>query len=126
MREFFRRAVVKSWLALPLERLKSIVCNKIIVREAVKFYSECWRERCKVLHTPEHKKSRLRDEIKQMKIQAAKGDKVNFETHVNLHPMNENETSIHKIKSWVTKARMFRANAKNAAQQDIRKFGNIR
>ena len=36
-------------------------------------------------------------------MHAPKGDKMNFETCVNLHPMNENETSIHKMRSWVKK-----------------------
>ena len=98
----------------------------MIAQEAVKCYSECWRKRCKALHTPEHEKSSLREEIKQIKIQATKGDNVDFETYVNLCPMNENKTSIHKMKSWVKKARIFRANPKDAAQQDIRKFGIIR
>ena len=40
--------------------------------------------------------------------------------------MNENETPIHKMRTWVNKARLFRSNAKDATQQDIRKFGKIR
>ena len=87
--------VVKIWVALPLERLNFIVCDKIIVREAVKFHSECWKEMCEALHTPEHEVSSLREDIKQIKMQAAKGDKENFKTCVNLHPMNESETSVH-------------------------------
>ena len=59
-------------------------------------------------------------------MHAAKGDKVDFETYVNLYPMNENETSIHDIRSWANKARLFRANAKDDTQQDIRKFRVIR
>ena len=58
-------------------------------------------------------------------MQAAKGEKLKFESYVNLHPMNENETSVHKMKLWVNKARMFRAKAKDNVQQDIRKFGKI-
>ena len=59
-------------------------------------------------------------------MQAAQGEKVNFESYVNLCPMNENETSVCKMKLWVKKARMFRAKAKDNVQQDIRKFGTIR
>ena len=59
-------------------------------------------------------------------MQPAKGDKVNFETCINLHPMNENETSVHKMKSWVKKAKMIRVNAKDDAQQDTRMFRTIR
>ena len=54
MREVFREVVVKFWVALPLERINFRVHDKIIVREAVECYSECWRERCEAFHTPEH------------------------------------------------------------------------
>ena len=74
---------------MPLERVKFIVHNNIIAREAVKFYSECWKERCKALHAPEYEMITLREEVKQIKMQAAKGDKVNFESFANLCPMNE-------------------------------------
>ena len=57
-------------------------------------------------------------------MQAATGDKVNFESYANLCPMNENETSVHKMKSWVKKARMFRAKAKHNVQQDMKKVLN--
>ena len=39
---------------------------------------------------------------------------------------NENKTSVCEMKSWVKKARMFRTNAKDNVQQDIRKFGTLR
>ena len=126
LREIFRGVVVTNWVAMPLERVNFLAHNKIIVREAVKFYSECWKERCKALHTPEYEISSLREEIKQIKMQEAKEDKVNFETYVNLYPMNENETSVCKMKSWVKIATMFRANAKENVQQDTRKFRMIR
>ena len=58
-------------------------------------------------------------------MQAATGEKLNFESYVNLYPINENETSVHKMKIWVHKARMFRAKAKDNVQQDIREFGKI-
>ena len=41
MREVFRGVVVKHWVALPLEGINFRVHDKIIVREAIKFYSEC-------------------------------------------------------------------------------------
>ena len=53
------------------------------------------------MHTPKHEKINLNNEIKQIKIDAAKGDKVNYERHVNVCPINKNETSIHTIRSWV-------------------------
>ena len=67
----------------------------------------------------------MREEVKQIKMQAATGEKLNFGSYVNLCPMNEKETSVHKMKSWVRKARVFRTNAKDNIQQDIKKFGMI-
>ena len=79
-----------------------------------------------MLRTTDYEMSSLREEIKQIKMDSAKGGKVNFETYVNLCPMNENETLVHKTQSRVKKARMFRANTKYNVQQDIRKFETIR
>ena len=67
----------------------------------------------------------LREEVKQIKMQAAKGEKINYELHVDLHPINEKETSVDRMKSWIKKARMFRVNDKDNVQQDIRNFGTI-
>ena len=55
------------------------------------------------MRAPECEMITLWEEIKQIKMQAAKGDKVNFESHANLCPMNENETTVHKMKLWVKK-----------------------
>ena len=67
----------------------------------------------------------LREEVKQIKMQASKGEKVDYERHVDSHPMNEKETCVKRMKSWIKKARMFRAHAKDNVQQDIMKFGTI-
>ena len=58
MRKVFRGVVVKSWVALPLEIIK-VSKNKKLVREAVELHSACWRERCNMLHSPEHEKLSL-------------------------------------------------------------------
>ena len=50
---------VKSWVVLPLERINFRVHDKTLVREAVKLHVECWIERCKALHSPEHEKISL-------------------------------------------------------------------
>ena len=67
----------------------------------------------------------LREEVKQIKMQASKGKKVDYERHVDLHPISENETCVKRMKLWIKKARMFRARAKDNVQQDIRKFGTM-
>ena len=78
MREVFKGVVVKCWVPLPLQRINFRVHNKIIVREAVEFYSKCWRERCEALHTPEHENTSLNNDMKQTKEDAAKEIKVNY------------------------------------------------
>ena len=67
----------------------------------------------------------LREEFKQIKMQASKGEKVDYEMHVDLYPMNEKENCVKRMKSWIKKARIFRANVKDDVQQDIRKFETI-
>ena len=103
MREVVRGVVVKSWIALPSERMHFRVHNKIVVREAVEFYSACWRERCKVLYSPEHEKIILNKDIKQIKENAAKGENFNYKRHVELCHVNENITSIEVMRLWIKK-----------------------
>ena len=81
------------------------MCDETTVCEAVEFHSERWRERHKALHVPEHEKISLSNE-----------DKVNYERHVKLHPIAENEASTDAVRSWSNKARQFRASAKDAKQ----------
>ena len=67
----------------------------------------------------------LREEVKQIKMQASKGEKVDYEWYVDLHPISEKETCLKSMKLWIKKARMFRARAKDDVRQDIRKFGTL-
>ena len=76
MREIFRGVVVKSWVALPVERLNFRVRDETLFREVVKFCSEHFRERCKALHAPEHEKISLSDEVKQTNMMLLKGRKL--------------------------------------------------
>ena len=67
----------------------------------------------------------LREEVKQIKMQTSKGKKIDHEMYVYLCPMNEKENCVKNMKSWIKKSRIFRENAKDYVQQDIRKFGMI-
>ena len=51
---------------------------------------------------------------------------MNYERHISLYQINENTVKIGGIRSWIKKARKFRANAKDTKQKDIRKFGVMR
>ena len=53
VREFFRGVVVKSWVAMPVESADFKRHNKIFIKKA-EFCSECWKERCNMLHSPEY------------------------------------------------------------------------
>ena len=88
MRKSFRRLVVKSWVALLLERIKFSKHDKILVREEVEFYSACWRERYNVFHSPEYEKISLNKEIKQIKDDVAKREKANYDRCFNFGHVN--------------------------------------
>ena len=105
VRLVFRGVIFKSWVVLPLERIKFSKHNKILVREEVELHSTHWKKRCNVLHSPEHEKISLNKEIKQIKDEAETREKVNHERHVNLHHINENTASIRGMRLWIKKAR---------------------
>ena len=57
LREFLRGVAVKSWVALPLERIKFKKHNTFLIKISADFCSECWRERYSVIHSPECRKN---------------------------------------------------------------------
>ena len=52
VREVFRGILVKNWVGLPVESTEFKKHNKILINKVVEFYSECCKDRFKMLHSP--------------------------------------------------------------------------
>ena len=70
VREVFKGVVVKNWEVLPFESIEFTNHNKLLIKKAVEFYSEYWKDRSNVLHPPEIRKQNLSREIKATKSEA--------------------------------------------------------
>ena len=57
------------------------------------------------------------------KKEAIKGEKENYDMHVNVCPTNEDAATIEETRLLIRKARTCRANSDDSKQQDIRNFG---
>ena len=57
MRETFRGAVVKEWVAMPNETIDYSKHDNALIEKGVRLHSECWNQRCTALHNPDAKKN---------------------------------------------------------------------
>jgi len=120
MREVFRGIVVRDWVAMPIECIDFTPCNKVLIKKALNFYSECWNNRCVVMHSPEVRKQHLRKDIKAIKLEAISGIIQNYNRYVNAYPINEELATVESMRILIKKATVFRSNTKRSGQQDIR------
>ena len=44
---------------LPFESIEFMTHNKLLIKKAEEFHSECWKDRCNVLHSHEIRKQHL-------------------------------------------------------------------
>ena len=60
MRNLFHGMVVKCLIGDDFNNSDDRKCNKVMMKESVLFYSECWLDRCKASHDEEKQKERLK------------------------------------------------------------------
>ena len=56
IREVLKGIAVKNWVLFPVESTEFKKYNKILINKEFDFYSECWKDRFKMLHSPEIRK----------------------------------------------------------------------
>ena len=59
MQNLFRGIVVKSWKGNNFENSANYKHKKVIVKESVRFYNECWVDWHNALHNEEEQKNRM-------------------------------------------------------------------
>ena len=69
-----------------------------------------------------HEKT-LKQKIKGIKAETAKGEKLNCDRHINLHKKKEDKEKTQRIIVWIRKARTFRENSVDIKKYAIRNFG---
>ena len=75
-----------------------------------------------MLHCPEIRKKHLRRETKAIKSEAMNRTIVNHNRYVHSHTSNEYLATVESMSIWIKKVRVFRVNARNSKQQDMRNF----
>ena len=65
--------------------------DKVRVKKCVKYYHECWKRRCVVLHDPSVQRKVLQENVVAIKEEANRGK--GLRRNLELHSMNENEVS---------------------------------
>ena len=74
MSELFRGYVVLDWKDANFDCRKYSKLNKIIVRNSVTFYNECWKDRNESMHDEQKQKERLRKWFEKEKAKAEQSE----------------------------------------------------
>ena len=111
IKALFRGVIVKEWVAVNNENINYHECNRKIVKSCIRFYHDCWKERCEALHKDDKQKEALEEEIKNMKEEANKGTIKGIKNYVDVHKIEEKEEKVSTMKEWRAGFRSFVKNA---------------
>ena len=71
--------------------------NKVLIKNCVKHYHDCWKRRCVVLHSLEVQRKVLKEDVLAMMEEGSKHEVIGLRRHVEVHKMNENEVTIEEM-----------------------------
>ena len=106
MREVLRGIMAKDWVEILVESMCFTQHDKLLSKNSMEFYSECWNNRCVVLHSPVIRKQCLRKETKAIKLEAMNVTIENQNRHANACPINEESETLESMSTWIKKVRV--------------------
>ena len=122
----FRGVIVKCWVMENINSVNFHPHNKVLIAHFVKYYYECWKIRCVVLHSLDVKKKLLKEDILEILEEASKDEVVGLRRHAEVHKMNDNNGIISKMVSWVRSERLFERRATKSVHKDMINMTNAR
>ena len=123
MRNVIRRTSIKSWTYNEFDANEDRKCNKIIVKESVTFHTECWVDRCKVMHDEEEQKKRLSQWCGNALNEMLNGES-EARRHVERTRLNIDRAPNEHVRSWMLEALKMKKKLKKHPQNYIRRFFN--
>ena len=122
----FRCVIVKYWVMDNSSITCFHPCNKVLTKNFIKHYHECWEIRCVALHSQDMQKKVLKEDFLAMIEEASKDEMTGLRRHAEVHKTNENNATIEEMTSWVRSVRMFKRRATKRVNQDVRNMINVR
>ena len=121
MRNLFRGIVIKIWVVTNFEKSEDRKYNKIIVKEPVAFYNECWVDRYKEMHNEEEQKKILTQQYQSVFDEMMSGDSEE-RRNVERAKLDVNRAQNQNIRSRILGSLKMKVKLKKYPQADIRRF----
>ena len=115
----FRGVIVKEWVAVNEDNINYHEYNRILVKSCVRFYHECWKERCEALHAENKQREVSEEEIKNMKEEATQGTIKGLKNYADAHEIDEKDEKVSTMKSWRSSFRSFVRNSTKIVHSTI-------
>ena len=99
MKGMFRGTLVKIWTGNNFQTNEDRKHNKIIAKESALFFSECWIDRCKVLHDEEKQWERL-SQWHENAINGMENSEIEEKMHAERTRLGMNRSTSESSRSW--------------------------
>ena len=122
MDELFRGYAIIDWKEANIRCKKYAKLNKILVRNCVKHYNECWKDRNEHLHDEEKQKERLVKWFEKEKTKALSSEYRQIKLYAERCKIDVNRSTCDTIKRWIRNLKRIEKRVEKIPPNDIRRF----
>ena len=118
----FRGIIVNSWIGENLLQRIDHKYNRILVKQCVEFYNQCWLERCKVAHDEEVQRPRLIEWYNQICTRIQNSELYHLKRYIDVRKLNLDQVKTETIMEWIKGLLQMEKRTETYNHQDIRNW----
>ena len=121
-KSLFRSYIVKVWATLDSDEKKYQSYNAIFVKECVRFYNRCWKNRFSLVAQEKSKKIKLLQQVKMICNSYETTNKLEVRAYIHQCPENIATKNSEYLKQWLNGFHIIRRNSPQYQIGDIQFF----
>ena len=121
-KQLFRGYIVKDWFDANVDETKYATANKVIIKECVMFYNQCWKERNELVQKDTQRKVKLLNEVAAICTKYEHSTLTGVMQYLRQRPDNFELKPVTYIENWIQGFYLLRANSPKFFPGDIRNF----
>jgi hypothetical protein len=122
MKDLFRGYVIKNWKETDFNSRKYRRLNKVLVRQCVWYYNECWKDRNRVMHDESKQRERLKKWYEKEKNKAERSEYRQLNLYVERCKIDIENSTNETIKKWIMNLKHMERKVEKIPVNDIRRW----